>query len=68
MKFLNVGQDIAAETYDGTAKYLSENGVSSEAAIQAAIENLGDVKDKKIDSRAVADFTLLKEILKSPPR
>ncbi|MGH7768809.1 MAG: ABC transporter substrate-binding protein [Candidatus Binatia bacterium] len=67
-KFLNVGQDIAAETYDGTAKYLSENGVSSEAAIQAAIETLGDVKEKKIDSRAVADFTLLKEVLKSPAR
>lgn len=68
MKFLNVGQDIAAETYDSTAKYLSENGVSSEAAIQAAVENLGDVKDKKVDSLAVADFSLLKEVLKSAAR
>lgn len=68
MKFLNVGQDIAAETYDGTVKYLSENGVSSEAAIQAAIENLGDAKDKKTDSLAVADFSLLKEVLKSAAR
>jgi NitT/TauT family transport system substrate-binding protein len=68
MKFLNVGQDVAAETYDSTAKYLSDTGVSSEAAIQAAIENVGDVKDKKIDSLAVADFTLLKEVLKSAAR
>jgi NitT/TauT family transport system substrate-binding protein len=68
MKFLNVGQDIAAETYDSTAKYLSENGVSSEAAVQAAIENLGDVKDKKVDSLTVADFSLLKEVLKSAAR
>jgi hypothetical protein len=29
---------------------------------------LGDVKEKKIDSRAVADFTLLKEVLKSAAR
>jgi NitT/TauT family transport system substrate-binding protein len=68
MKFLNVGEDVAAETYDSTAKYLSDTGVSSEAAIQAAIENVGDVKDKKIDSHAVADFTLLKEVLKSAAR
>jgi NitT/TauT family transport system substrate-binding protein len=65
MKFLSVGQDVAAETYDSTAKYLSDNGVSSEAAIQAAIETLGDAKDKKVDPIAVADFSLLKEVLKS---
>jgi NitT/TauT family transport system substrate-binding protein len=64
MKFLNVGQDVAAETYDSTAKYLSDNGVSSDAAIQAAIETLGDVKDKKVDPITVADFSLLKEVLK----
>ncbi|HEY2989610.1 MAG TPA: ABC transporter substrate-binding protein [Candidatus Binatia bacterium] len=65
MKFLNVGQDVAAETYDSTAKYLSDNGVSSDAAIQAAIETLGDVKDKKVDPITVADFSLLKDILKT---
>jgi ABC-type nitrate/sulfonate/bicarbonate transport system substrate-binding protein len=41
MKFLRVEPSIAEETYDLSAKYLSDSGVSSEQAIQAAIENLG---------------------------
>lgn len=65
MKFLRVEPGIAEETYDLSAKYLSDSGVSSEQAIQAAIENLGGTADAKIDSVAVADFTLLKDVIKT---
>jgi NitT/TauT family transport system substrate-binding protein len=65
MKFLRVEPAIAAETYDLSAKYLSDSGVSSDRAIQAAIENLGGTTDAKIDSAAVADFSLLKEVIKA---
>ena len=65
MKFLRVEPSIAEETYDLSAKYLSDSGVSSEQAIQAAIENLGGNIDTKVDSSAVADFGLLKEVIKS---
>ena len=65
IKFLRVEPGIAEETYDLSAKYLSDSGVSSEQAIQAAIENLGGGTDAKIESTAVADFSLLKEVIKS---
>ncbi|HYQ98257.1 MAG TPA: hypothetical protein VEO92_07795, partial [Candidatus Nitrosocosmicus sp.] len=65
MKFLRVEPSIAEETYDLSAKYLSDSGVSSEQAIQAAIENLGGNIDTKLDSSTVADFGLLKEVIKS---
>jgi ABC-type nitrate/sulfonate/bicarbonate transport system substrate-binding protein len=68
MKFLRVDAAIAEETYDLSAKYLSDSGVSSEQAIRAAIENLGGVTDAKIDSSAVADFSFLKEAIKSSRR
>lgn len=67
VQFLRVDEGVAAETYDATAKYLSDNGVSSEAAIQAAIETIGEVKEKK-NSSTVADFGLLKEVLASAGR
>jgi len=62
VRFLRVSEDVATETYDTTARYLSDNGVSSDAAIQAAIETIGDMKDNK-DASTVADFGLLKEVL-----
>jgi NitT/TauT family transport system substrate-binding protein len=68
MKFLRVEPAVAEETYDLSAKYLSDSGVSSERAIQAAIENLGGAADAKIDSSAVADFTLLKEVIRTSRR
>jgi NitT/TauT family transport system substrate-binding protein len=68
MKFLRVESVIAEETYDLSAKYLSDSGVSSEQAIRSAIENLGGVTDAKIDPSAVADFSLLKEVIKSSRR
>jgi NitT/TauT family transport system substrate-binding protein len=64
MKFLRVEPAIAEETYDLSARYLSDSGVSSEHAIQAAIENLGG-GEAKIDPSAVADFGLLKEVVKA---
>jgi len=67
-KFLRVEPSIAEETYDLSAKYLSDSGVSSEHAIQAAIENLGGSADAKIESSAVADFGLLKEVIKTSRR
>lgn len=63
IKFLRVEPAIAEETYDLSAKYLSDSGVSSEQAIQAAIENLGGTADVKIASSAVADFSLLREVI-----
>jgi ABC-type nitrate/sulfonate/bicarbonate transport system substrate-binding protein len=68
MKFLRVEPTIAGETYDLSAKYLSDSGVSSEQAIQAAIENLGGSADAKVDSSAVADFSLLREVIRSSLR
>jgi NitT/TauT family transport system substrate-binding protein len=68
MKFLRVEPAVAEETYDLSAKYLPDSGVSSERAIQAAIENLGGAADAKIDSSAVADFTLLKEVIRTSRR
>jgi ABC-type nitrate/sulfonate/bicarbonate transport system substrate-binding protein len=68
MKFLRVEPGIAEETYDLSAKYLSDSGVSSEEAIQAAIENLGGTADAKIESSAVADFSLLKGVIKTSRR
>ena len=68
MKFLRVELSIAEETYDLSAKYLSDSGVSSEQAIQAAIENLGGSADAKIESSAVADFGLLREVIKTSRR
>ena len=67
MKFLRVEPAVAEETYDLSAKYLSDSGVSSDQAIQAAIENLGG-GDAKVESSAVADFTLLKEVMKASRR
>ncbi|HKY07910.1 MAG TPA: hypothetical protein VJQ55_06700 [Candidatus Binatia bacterium] len=40
-----------------------ESGVSSDQAVQAAIENLGG-GDAKVDPSTVADFSLLKEVIK----
>jgi NitT/TauT family transport system substrate-binding protein len=68
MKFLRVEPAVAEETYDLSAKYLPDSGVSSERAIQAAIENLGGAADAKIDSSGVADFTLLKEVIRTSRR
>lgn len=68
MKFLRVEPAVAEETYDLSAKYLSDTGVSSEHAIQAAIENLGGAADAKIESSTVADFNLLKEVIKTSRR
>ena len=68
MTFLRVEPAVAEETYDLSAKYLSDSGVSSQHAIQAAIENLGGIADAKIDSAGVADFTLLKEVIKTSRR
>lgn len=68
MKFLRVDSAIAEETYDLSSKYLSETGISSDRAIQAAIENLGGGGDTKIDSATVADFSLLREVVKSTRR
>jgi ABC-type nitrate/sulfonate/bicarbonate transport system substrate-binding protein len=68
MKFLHVDTDIARETYDLSAKYLSDTGISSEDAIRAAIENLGGVAGSKIDPSGVADFSLLREITKGTAR
>ena len=56
MKFLRVEPSIAEETYDLSAKYLSDSGVSSEQAIQAAIENLGGTADAKIASSSSGGF------------
>jgi ABC-type nitrate/sulfonate/bicarbonate transport system substrate-binding protein len=68
MKFLRVEPAIAEETYDLSAKYLSDSGVSSEQAIGAAIENLGGTADAKIASSAVADFSLLREVIATSRR
>ena len=67
-KFLRVEPSIADETYDLSAKYLSDSGVSSEHAIQAAIENLGGATDAKVDPFTVADFSLLREVIKTSRR
>ena len=64
---MSVARAVAEETYDLSAKYLSDSGVSSDQAVQAAIENLGG-GDAKVDPSAVADFTLLKEVIKSSRR
>ena len=50
---------------DFIKRLLSDNGVSSERAIQAAIENLGGAADAKIESSTVVDFNLLKEVIKT---
>ena len=68
MKFLHVETDIARETYDLSAKYLSDTGISSEHAIKAAIENLAGVTEAKIDPLTVADFSLLREITRATAR
>jgi NitT/TauT family transport system substrate-binding protein len=65
MKYLKVDTVIAEETYDLSAKYLSDSGISSDRAIQAAIETSVGTPDSKIASTAVADFTLLREVVKS---
>jgi ABC-type nitrate/sulfonate/bicarbonate transport system substrate-binding protein len=67
MKFLRVESAVAEETYGLSAKYLSDSGVSSDQAVQAAIENLGG-GEGKVDSSAVADFSLLREVIKSSRR
>ena len=67
-KFLRVEPSIADETYDLSAKYLSDSGVSSEHAIEAAIENLGGASDAKVDPSTVADFSLLKEVIRAARR
>jgi len=67
-KFLRVEPSIADETYDLSAKYLSDSGVSSEHAIEAAIENLGEASDAKVDPSTVADFSLLKEVIRAARR
>lgn len=61
-QFLRVSDDVAAETYDATAKYLSDSGVSSDAAIRAAIETTGEAKENTPIS-IVADFAPLKEVI-----
>jgi NitT/TauT family transport system substrate-binding protein len=68
MTFLRVEPAIAEETYDLSAKYLSDSGVSSEQAMGAAIENLGGTADAKIASSAVADFSLLREVIATSRR
>jgi hypothetical protein len=65
MKYLKVDKMIAEETYDLSAKYLSDSGVSSDRAIQAAIETSVGPADSKVEPAAVADFTLLREVVKS---
>jgi hypothetical protein len=50
---------------DFIKRLLSDTGVSSEHAIQAAIENLGGAADAKIESSTVADFNLLKSVIKT---
>jgi hypothetical protein len=39
-----------------------------EHAIQAAIENLGGATDAKVDLSTVADFSLLREVIKASRR
>jgi hypothetical protein len=56
---------VAEETYDLSAKYLSDSGISSDRAIQAAIETSVGASDSKIESAAVADFSPLREVVKS---
>jgi NitT/TauT family transport system substrate-binding protein len=68
MKFLRVEPAIAEETYDLSAKYLSDSGVSSDQAIGAAIEHLGGTADAKIAASAVADFSLLREVIATSRR
>jgi ABC-type nitrate/sulfonate/bicarbonate transport system substrate-binding protein len=65
---LRVDKKIATETYDHTARYLSEDGISSEKAIRTSIETMGGAQDKKVPTSAVADFTLLREVLKEAKR
>ena len=65
---LRVEKSVAAETYDYTARHVSEDGVSSEKAIRTALETMGGAQDKKVLPEAVADFTLLKEVLKEAGR
>jgi ABC-type nitrate/sulfonate/bicarbonate transport system substrate-binding protein len=65
MKYLKVDNVIAEETYDLSAKYLSDTGISSDRAIQAAIETSVGTADSKIESAAVADFNPLREVVKS---
>jgi NitT/TauT family transport system substrate-binding protein len=60
---LRVDRKIAAETYDHTAHYLSDDGVSSEKAIRTAIDTMGGAQDKNVPTGAVSDFTLLKQVL-----
>jgi NitT/TauT family transport system substrate-binding protein len=65
MKYLKVDNAVAEETYDLSAKYLSDSGISSDRAIQAAIETSAGTQDSKIESAAVVDFNLLREVVKS---
>jgi len=65
MKYLKVDNVIAEETYDLSAKYLSDTGISSDRAIQAAIETSVGTADSKIESAGVADFNPLREVVKS---
>jgi NitT/TauT family transport system substrate-binding protein len=65
MKYLKVESAVAEETYDLSAKYLSDSGISSDRAIQAAIETSVGASDSKIESAAVADFSPLREVVKS---
>lgn len=65
MKYLKAEKVVAEETYDLGAKYLSDSGISSDRAIQAAIETSVGASDSKIESAAVADFNLLREVVKS---
>jgi NitT/TauT family transport system substrate-binding protein len=65
MKYLKVENAVAEETYDLSAKYLSDSGISSDRAIQAAIETSAGTPDSKIESAVVADFNPLREVVKS---
>lgn len=65
MKYLKVDNAVAEETYDLSAKYLSDSGISSDRAIQAAIETSAGTPDSKIESAAVVDFNPLREVVKS---
>jgi NitT/TauT family transport system substrate-binding protein len=68
MKFLRVDAGVAEQTYDLSAKYLSDTGVSSDRAIQSAIETLAEVKDGKSEISTVANFGFLKDIIKTVSR
>lgn len=68
MKYLSVEKDIAEQTYDTAVRYLSNTGVSSDQAIQAVIESSGEPAEKRLASNSVADFTLLREVIKEGRR